>query len=99
VLLALLAAESTGTGDRAALYGAVALVLTSLIGGGFAYLTSRSKADPPSVRYLDPPTSNALPQALSELWELAIEERLAAEHMAEIWKQRAVDAGWQEELT
>lgn len=93
------AAEAAASGDRAALYGAVALVLTSFIGGGFAYLTSkeRGKEQPSPVRYVDPPSSHALPQALSELYEDALERAVLAEATAATWKARAVARGWTED--
>jgi len=92
-------APAATSGDRAALYAAVSAVLVALIGGAVAILTRRP--EPPAVRYVDPPTSNALP---AELADLAVAERrrlddalteireLRAE--VDMWQDRAYQAGW-----
>lgn len=102
-LAAAVEAPSSTTGSRDALYAAAGGVLVALIGAGTAILTSRSKTptDPPPVRYLDPPSSNALPQALAELYEDALEravkaerELAAAERLVDLWRERALDPAW-----
>lgn len=95
--LAAAEAPAAASGDAGALYAASGAVLVALIGGAVAVITSRNKTPPePHVRYLDPPSSLALPQALSELYEDALERAVTAERERDLWHQRALEQGWKE---
>lgn len=101
-------AEAPPSADsRGALYGAVALVLTTTIGGAFAYLTARTKpaSTEPTVVYRDPPTTHALPKEMADLFA-AERDRLTKQirHLeqlldreaaqTQLWMQRAYEKGY-----
>lgn len=88
------------SGDRSALYASVTAVLVALIGGAVAIVTSRRKdAEPPSIRYVDPPTSNALPAAMAELYEYVKDELDTMTVERDLWRQRARSLGWADKDT
>lgn len=103
-------ADATSTTDRGILYTVAGSVAVSIIGGLVAIIVSR-KPPEQHVRYLDPPSSQALPQALSELYEDALERTVIAEQEAiaaraqadargaerDLWRERALTAGWKPE--
>jgi 1-acyl-sn-glycerol-3-phosphate acyltransferase len=90
-----LAAEASSSGDLAALYAGLSAVAVALIG---AFVALRKlPPEPPVVRYVDPPTSNALPQALSELYEDAVQEKERLRIERDLWRARAVASGWTED--
>lgn len=90
------ATDQAGADGQAALYTAFGGVLVSLIGGGFAYASSRRNHDerPPPME----PTTHALPRELIELHEderdRLIQERDKAAGERDMWMQRAYEAGW-----
>lgn len=104
------AAADVVSNDKAGLYAAIATAIGSAIGGIVAIYTARRNVPESSVRYVDPPTSNELPRALSELLEDALNdarrardetqelrEQLASCKMSErTWERRARDLGWRE---
>lgn len=93
---AYLAADTAAAGGDSGLYPAVAAVVVALIGGAVAIVTSRRREDSPSVRYVDPPSSNALPAAMSELAVDLFEENKTLRIERDLWRRRAVQAGWDE---
>jgi hypothetical protein len=94
-LVLALAQEVPTPSDKGALYASISAVVVSLIGGSVAVITSaRSKGDPPPARYIDPPTSHALPAAMAELYEEVVREKADLEHVAALWETRARSLGW-----
>lgn len=94
---ALLIAVEAGT-DAAvsvALIGAIGGLGVAVVTGVFAMLKER-KPEPSPVRYVEEPTSHALPAALSELYEDAVERAVKAERERDDIKQWAVEHGWQQ---
>lgn len=101
-----LLAQATSPDTKGALYGAVALVLTTTIGGLFAYATARAtKASEPKVVYRDPPTTHALPAEMSDLFaqerdrlttEIAAlnEAKERIEDERDMWMERAYQKGY-----
>lgn len=95
--------DTAGGGAQGALYASVSAVVVAMIGGTVAVVTNRNRDDHPNVRYVDPPTSNALPAAMAELYEHVKDEneRLRGQLEAKtieagLWERRAIQAGWDE---
>lgn len=100
VVGALMAAEETPaatSGDRGSLYVAISGVAVAAIGAFAAIYTSRGKAEPPPVRYVDPPTSYDLTREMAELYAEAEQRAALQAARAEMWEARAGQAGWSEE--
>lgn len=96
IALASLAQDAPSPTDRSALYASLSAVAVSLVGGAVAVITSsRSKTDT-AVRYVDPPTSNNLPNALADLYEETVKEKHDALRIAALWESRARDLGWRD---
>lgn len=98
-------AQAAVTGNAPALIAAVAAVIVALIGGAVAVLTARRQVppEPPPVRYVDPPTSYALHQELTELTAEAMADARAARdaqeravRRADLWESRARKLGWKD---
>lgn len=94
-------ASTHTTGERAAMFAAGATVIGSLVGAAVAIVTSRRNTPP--ARFVDEPTSNELPRALSDLLEDALndarqarDEATRAVRRAELWEGRARKLGWGE---
>jgi hypothetical protein len=95
--VAVTAADTAGGGDRGSLYVAVSAVVVSLVGAFVALRTNRNRVDEhPNVRYVDPPTSNALPAAMAELYEHIHDELERMTIERDLWRRRALQAGWDE---
>lgn len=98
-VLAAVAEAATG-GDQGALYASVSAVMVAMIGGTVAIVTSRRNPPPPdpqSVRYVDAPTSNALPAAMAELYEHVKDELETVKIERDLWRRRAQQAGWDDQ--
>lgn len=87
------AADQVGS-DRAALYTAFGGVLVALIGGVFAFASSRRNTPAPPMEA----TTHALPRELIELHEeerdRLIAERDQYREERDEWMQRAYEKGW-----
>jgi hypothetical protein len=91
--------SAAGGGDLGALYASVSAVVVAMIGGTVAIITTRRNQPPPEappVRYLDPPSSNALPAAMAELYEHVRDELEHRTVERDVWRQRAIRLGWDE---
>lgn len=88
---------ATGSSNEILIVTVGGVVVSAVTAVG-AVLSARKQHAAPAVRYVDPPTSNSLPNELAELYREEfdrLQERLTAqEHMTELWRQRALDAGW-----
>lgn len=92
----IVADDQAGGGAQGALYASVSAVVVAMIGGTVAVFTSRNRDDHPNVRYVDPPTSNALPAAMAELYEHVKDELETVKIERDVWRRRALQAGWDE---
>jgi hypothetical protein len=91
--------NAAGGGDLGALYASVSAIVVAMIGGTVAIITNRrnpTQPDPQPVRYLDPPSSNALPTAMAELYEHVRDELDQRTIERDVWRQRAIRLGWDE---